>query len=222
MGARGVEACRRAGLPHVSIWHASAAGIAEEGTNSHLGTFTRAAVISEAGSTAADAWGGTHSVYVLRIKSGVDALDLLPRNVHRLILQVAEQDGPREADPREVWAYYRQGATLRQERVASFGTGSGQWKPSSSPYTPLSLHAVVPVTRSAPLVAPHVVVYARVGSPSADFEQPMSQGIYATQAMEGEEPPSSERPVLWGAASTPHSIWGHAGRPLRLPVCQQG
>ena len=33
MGERGVEACRRAGLPHVLTWHASAAGIVEEGTN---------------------------------------------------------------------------------------------------------------------------------------------------------------------------------------------
>ena len=33
----------------------------------------------------------------------------------------------------------------------------------------------------------------------------MSQEINATQAMEGEEPPSSERPALWGAASTPQA-----------------
>ena len=35
-GARGVEACRRAGLPHVLTWHASAAGIAEQGIDFRL------------------------------------------------------------------------------------------------------------------------------------------------------------------------------------------
>ena len=35
-GARGVEACRRAGLPHVLTRHASAAGIAEESINFRL------------------------------------------------------------------------------------------------------------------------------------------------------------------------------------------
>ena len=114
-----------------------------------LGTFTRVAVIAQAGSTAADAWVRVQrnpqclrEVDLLRIRSELDALDLLPGNVYCLILQVAEQDGPRRQTREKsgnITGFGWQGATLRHERVASFGTGSGQWKPSSSLSTALPL-----------------------------------------------------------------------------------
>ena len=63
----------------------------------------------------------------------------------------------------------RRNAPARAGRVFSYWLG--QWKPSSSPFTPLAPHAVAPFTLSAPLVAPHVVVTARVGALSAGFEQ---------------------------------------------------
>ena len=81
------------------------------------------------------------------------------------------QQGRRECFVRPWSVGNCQGATLRHERDASFGNGSGQWKPSSSLSTPPALRAVAPVTPSAPLVAPHVVLNAKVGAQFVGFEQ---------------------------------------------------
>ena len=109
------------------------------------------------------------------------------------------------------------GTAQRSGKTASFGTGLGQWKPSSSPSFPLAFHAVAPVTPSAPLVAPHVVVNAT----SAGFEQSaqhidrfkwfgaaalaMSQRILCHASYSSI---SSERPVLYGDPS----LWCRHGR----------
>ena len=139
MGARGVDA----GVQGCPMCRHGMPALSRDCRGGHefpfVGTFTTAAVIAEAGSTAADAWARVHrnphclrEVDLLRIRSGLDALDLLKGNVHRLILQVAEQDGPREADPTEVWIYkYRMWQQGRREwrdpstlPVASYKVGS--------------------------------------------------------------------------------------------------
>ena len=235
-GARGVEACRRAGLPHVSTWHANAAGIAEDGTNSHLWAPSQGLQSSQGRGQPPQTLGlesipqCLREVDLLRIRSGLCArlamftvsscrllsrmvLERLTREKYGFFPGCGSKAGGSGETPRCCpWpAGNSQGATLRQERAASFGTGLGQWKPSSSPSTPLALHAVAPVPPSAPLVAPHVVVNARVGAPSAGFEQSarhidrkwLGAAALATSSF-------SERPE---AASTPQALCKQRVRP---------
>ena len=132
-------------------------------------------------------------------------------------------------DPREVWIYYRlwqQGRRVTRPLGTARGQlGTGQWKPSSSLSSPLALRAVARVTPSTCCSE----CQGRCIAPFAGFAQSarhvdrlkllgaaalaMSQGIYATQAMEGQEPPSSERP------STPQARVAQShGMPRRTPT----
>ena len=144
-----------------------------------------------------------------------------------------------EPDPREVWIYYRMwqqgrrkwrdpscclwpvgswpGATLRQERVAPFGTSSGQWKPSSSPFISLALHAVAPVTLSLFLAAPHVVVTARVGALFVGIEQLAGHVDRAQVGLVQQHSPchriSMPRKRWKGRSPLPASVRCHGERP---------